>query len=226
MRKLFFLFISAGFFISTHAQSKIGINTNFADAGVAFGNSQTSISASYLHNWYFGKKNNFFIGTGARFTYYSGSNANYTSAPAKFAGDEKLTDTLLLGKASVNALNVVINLGYRFSSKLQAGFNIDAIGFSFGGSRIATFKTNGASAATNAKPTSTNTLLIGNNDKGTLNSQLYLQYYFNSKWAAKAAYQYLFTEYTSDTKIQQQPEANDRFRNKSTMIYAGVTYAF
>ncbi|MDZ7646567.1 MAG: hypothetical protein U5K54_04975 [Cytophagales bacterium] len=42
----------------------------------------------------------------------------------------------------------------------------------------------------------------------------------------KVAYQYLFTEYTTDTEVQQLPEPNDRFRNKSSMLSVGITKQF
>jgi hypothetical protein len=53
---------------------------------------------------------------------------------------------------------------------------------------------------------------------------LYLKYYWSEKWGAKLGAQFLFTEYTTNTEIQQFPEPNDRFRNKSLMVAFGVTY--
>ena len=76
----------------------------------------------------------------------------------------------------------------------------------------------------NAKPTSFNILLISDNDRGSLNSELYGKYYWNEKWGVKLAAQFLFTEYTTDTEVQQFPEPNDRFRNKSLLIAAGISY--
>ena len=214
-------------FITVNAQQqKTGISKNYADVGFGFGSSQGSISGSYTHNWQLGKKGKFFIGTGARFTTYFGNGINYLSAPASIASDEKSIDTLLISKSSINALNVLINLGYNFSPRLQAGFNIDAIGFSFGKNINAKFTGNGTTTNINAKPTGFNILLVGNNDKGSLNSHFYLQYLLGKQWGVKVAYQYLFTEYTTATKVQTQPEVNDRFRNKATMGYVGFTYSF
>jgi hypothetical protein len=72
------------------------------------------------------------------------------------------------------------------------------------------------------KPTAFNVLLISDNDHGTLNSELYAKYYFNEDWGIKIGAQFLFTEYTTDTEVQQFPEPNDRFRNKSLMLAIGV----
>ncbi|CAN5386088.1 hypothetical protein BH10BAC2_BH10BAC2_49450 [soil metagenome] len=230
MQKVFVsLFVSVILYSAAHAQDKVAAidkTKDFADLGFGFGSSQGSVSASYIHNWHLGKKRKIVIGTGARFTTYFGKNIDFLSAPPSLAGDEKSTDTLFAPKPSISALNVLINLGYNLSPKLQVGFNIDAIGFSFGPNGSPTFTGNGNTINTKAKPTGFNVLLGGNNDRGNLNSQFYLQYLFGKKWGAKVAYQYLFTELTTDTKVQAQPELNDRFRNKASMGYAGVTYSF
>jgi len=207
-------------------QQKTSTAKNQADVGFGFGTSQGSFSGSYIHNWHLGKKGKFFIGTGARFTTYFGNEIKYLSAPASLAVDEKSIDTLMLSKPSVSALNLLINLGYNFSPKLQVGFNIDAVGFSFGKNSNAKFTGNGTTANVNAKPTGFNILLGGNNDQGTLNSQFYLQYLIGKQWGVKVAYQYLFTEFTTDTKVQTLPEANDRFRNKAAMGYVAFSYSF
>ncbi|MDZ7646566.1 MAG: hypothetical protein U5K54_04970 [Cytophagales bacterium] len=68
---------------------------------------------------------------------------------------------------------MAVHLGYCFSPKFGAGFNIDAIGFSFGGKQSAIYLTEGESQSASAKPTTWNTLLVGNNDHGTINSEFF-----------------------------------------------------
>ena len=126
----------------------------------------------------------------------------------------------------MNTLNLAINVGYRISPKFGVGFNIDAVGVSFGGKKEGSYINGNQGQATSAKPTSFNVLLIGNNDKGSLNSEFYLRYFIKEKFAIKLAYQYLFIEYTTDTKVQQLPEANDRFRNKASLFSLGITKQF
>lgn len=212
---------------TVHAQQRTNEKVyNLAEVGFGFGNSQSSISGAYIHDWHLGSKGKFYIGTGLRYTIYSGTDINYLSAPASLAKDELSTDTLFAARPSFNAVNLLIDLGYQFSPRFSVGFNIDAIGFSFGKSTTASYTVNGTESSVNAKPTGFNLLLVGNNDKGSLNSQLYLQYRVGKKWGIKAAYQYLFTEYTTDIEVQTAPEANDRFRNKASMAFIGVTYKF
>lgn len=198
----------------------------YVDLSFGFGNKQGAISAGYFYNWGVGKNKKFFIGTGVRFTSVYGTAINFTSAPSSLAGDKLKEDTLLAPKPSVNALNVLINLGYNITPKLQAGFNIDVIGASFGSQGSPSFISNGVIQATKAKPAGFNVLLVGNNDRGTLNSEFYARYRFTDKFGAKIAYQYQFTELVTSTKIQTAPVANDRFRNKAGLINIGFSYHF
>ena len=217
------------FFVNSllFAQKETLEKTNkYAEVGFGVGSSQYSFSAAYNYNWQLGSKRKFFVGTGLRFTLFGGDNVNFTSAPSSLADDDKNVDTLLAPKPNINSLNLIINLGYNISSKFQVGFSIDALGFSFGPTGSPSYIRNGKAKVTAASPTSTNILLVGNNDKGSLNSLLYLKYKLNEKFGLKLAYQFLFNELTTDTKIQTIPEQNDRFRNKGALGYLGVTYSF
>ena len=57
-------------------------------------------------------------------------------------------------------------------------------------------------------------------------SRVVARYFMNEKWAAKVGAQFLFTEYKSSIKVQQFPQENDRFRNKSLLLCVGVSYKF
>lgn len=201
-------------------------SVNYANLTGAIGSNQGSVSVDYFHLWKVGKAKKIEVGLGGRFTSYFGSSQYYSSAPASLAADESKSDSLLLQTAQVNALNLAINIGYRVSNKFGLGFNIDAIGFSFGGKQSGSYLNGNQGQVTSAKPTSFNILLIGNNDQGSLNSEFYVRYFFKEKLGIKLAYQYLFTEYTTETEIQQIPEANDRFRNKASLFSVGITKQF
>ena len=201
-------------------------NANYADITGSIGSNQGSFSVDYFHLWRFTQSKKVEIGLGARFTSYFGSTQYYSSAPASLAGDKSKTDSLLLQSPQVNSFNVAINLGYRLSSKIGVGFNIDALGFSFGGKQNGSYIKDNQGQPTPANPTAFNLLLVGYHDKGTLNSEFYLRYFFKENLAIKLAFQHLFTEYTADTQIQQVPEANDRFRNISNLFSLGISKQF
>jgi long-subunit fatty acid transport protein len=221
MKKTLLLFSFTFISLVTKAQN----GTSF-ELGGAIGSSVNSISASGFQNFGIGSKKKFYIGTGVRFTTFFGSNVNFTTAPADLTADDKNVDTLFATSPALNSLNLMISLGYKISEKFDVGFNIDAIGISFGPMGSPSYIRNGKSVASSASPTSPNILLVGDNDKGSLNSHLFVRYKLSDHLGLKVAYQFLFNELTTTTKIQTIPSANDRFRAKSTMVYVGLNYNF
>lgn len=208
----------------------------YADASLAMGNREGTLSLSYFYNWQMGKKKKFEIGLGGRFTAYLGSTQYYITAPAELtSGDtgplviftENIPaniDTFLVKDSQINALNLAINLSYRINSKISLGFNIDAIGISFGKKVTGNYINSYQGQSETASPTEFNLLRISDNDLGTLNSELFGKYLLSEKWGIKLAIQFLFTEYTTDSEVQQVPEPNDRFRDKSLLFSTGVCY--
>ena len=210
--------------------------SNYADATVAIGSYQGTLSLAYLHNWNLGTKRKLGIGLGGRFTSYVGQNQYYATAPAKLTSGstgplvifknniDANVDTLLVKSPQINSLNLFINIDYAVSPKLLIGFNIDAIGVSVGGRKQANYINSPSGKITEGSPTNFNVLLVSDNDIGTLNSEMYARYFLTEKWGIKAGVQFLFTEYKTTTKVQTYPEENDRFRNKSLLFCLGVTY--
>lgn len=221
------LFVIISF--ASQAQTELG-------ATIAGGNAEGTFSISCGKDWGLWKNKKFGVGVGVRFTSYIGANQYYITAPAELTSGktgpfviftdniEDNIDTFLIKSPQVNSLNVMINLRYRFTEKFIVGFNIDAIGFSFGGSKRGNYINGAEGAMVDAKPTLFSILLTSDNDRGSLNSELYGKYFFNDRWGVKLGAQFHFTEYTTETEVQQLPEPNDRFRNKSLMLALGVTY--
>ena len=217
------------------AQAPSSPRNNSINIGAAIGSSQGAFTVSFIHDWRLGKKQKFVVGFGARSTSYFGANQYYTTAPAKltsgstgpgvlFKGNiEGNIDTFLIARPNVFAINTLINLGYHFNEKFSVGFNIDALGFSFGGEKKGNYINGFQGQNTTSKPTAFNALLIGDNDRGSLNSELYAKYRLHDKWSLKAGLQFLFTEYTTETNVQQFPQPNDRFRNKSLLFTVGAS---
>jgi len=215
------------------AQSK---TISYAEATFAFGKYQGSLSAQFVHIWKVGAAKRFGIGSGIRATSYLGANQYYITAPAKLTSEstspliffkENIVaniDSLLIQSPQVTALNLSIHLDYSFSSRFTVGFNIDALGFSFGAQKKGNYINGVQGKITEGKPTSFNVLLISDNDRGSLNSELYGRFWLNERWALKAGAQFLFTEYTTRENVQTYPMENDRFRRKSFLFGVGTTY--
>lgn len=242
MKKVILLLL-ATVSIGAHAQkSKVPVHHQYADFSATIGASQQSLAASYNYNWRLGKSRKFELGLGIRNTAYFGVKKDFWTAPAKlartnttpfiifFAGQKiENWDTLTIQRPFTNSLNININLGYNISKKLYAGFNIDAIGFTFGRTTSGILKSNGTTRAEPAaKPAAFNLLLTGDHDLGSLNSEFHLHYNFNDHWSIKGIYQFLFIEYKTTTIQQTAPDGtkNDRFRNKANNAGLGVVYHF
>jgi hypothetical protein len=210
---------------------------NHFDLALSFGGGQFTAAPSWTHLHGIGKKQKFKIGYGTRLNLAFGSNQSFVTAPAKLtSGKTGLgvlfsdnipanIDTVSLVKSQVNSLNAMVVLQYTIVPKLDLGFNIDVIGFSFGGTQGGTYSRNGTNTAVSAKPTGFNLLLTSDNDLGSLNSEFYVRYWFNPKWALRAGFTFIFSEYTTSTAVQQLPEANDRFRNKVGQAMIALTFS-
>ena len=249
MKKIFlFAFLLPGY-MSAEAQEVKNRIHQFADFSAAAGSSQATFSLSYVHNWRLGKVKKFEVGLGARWTTFTGSKVDFlTAAPAKytrsftapfiifFAGQkEENFDTLTVQRPLTHSINITLNLGYHIGTKWYAGFNIDAIGFTFGRSGSSVFTghnaTNGMKGTfidPNSKPSSFNVLLTGDHDIGTLNSEFFIRYKLSSRIQLKALYQFIFVEYESNVEfVEQQIQdgpTNNRFRNKGNLFGLGLSF--
>jgi hypothetical protein len=243
MKKILFLAMFILFYVSAQAQSYKEGHLFGATVNIGSGEFATAFSWSHYHG--FGEKKRFKLGYGLRMSNYFGSNQDYRTAPAKYtSGKESFAalfsedivanfDTVSFKSVQANALNAGIYLSYTpkiLKDKLDIGVNIDAIGFSFGGKQQGFFRGEGVfnEANVGAKATPFNLLLISDSDLGSLNSEWYLRYWLSEQWAIKLGYEFLFTEFTTDDKIQPIPntnEFNDRFRRKSSMLMLGVQFA-
>jgi hypothetical protein len=208
----------------------------FVDFSVAGGNYEGTLTASFSYDKGLGKRKRVVVGFGGRLTGYLGKNQYYETAPAELTSGstgpavffkENIVanmDSFLVKTAQINSLNLMVTLGYNISEKLTLRFNIDVIGFSFGKNTTGNYINGTQGSRESASPTPFNALLISDNDIGSLNSEIFARYLFNEKWGIKGGIQFHFSEYTTDSEVQQLPEPNDRFRNKSLMFSAGVSY--
>ncbi|MGN6494393.1 MAG: hypothetical protein ACTHLE_20545 [Agriterribacter sp.] len=237
-KTLFITLVCAGACFTLYAQESAKQDKSVNVSG-AVGASEFSTSFAYQHVWRLGKKRKLGVGAGLRFTNYQGYNKYFKTAPAKLTSGKtgpgvlfsedivENIDSVQFKRSQLNALNLSINFVYDFNKKFSAGLNIDAIGFTVGGKRTGRyFGNNGAGQTVTASPTAFNLLLISDNDLGSLNSELFVKYKWNDKWGARVGFQFLFIEYSTDTKVQTTPggEQNDRFRNKSAAGLFGITY--
>lgn len=178
-------------------------------------------SVGYWQEWGLGKNQAFKLGYGVRFSGYFGKDVDFISAPPEFYNDVAKQDSVLVGSAQMNNIALYIGASYLIRDKVELGFSIDALGYTFGGDRDAIFTGDGVSTPTTVNPNSVAVLLIAANDIGMLRSDFFVGYKFNETWKARAGFGPLFTEYRTPTELQT---GNKRYRNASAMISLGVTY--
>lgn len=242
MRNVILLIIFMGSSQFAKAQNEQGRINQFVDLTGTMGKSQGTVAAAYVRNWKLGKRKRVEAGVGLRWTSYFGTKKDFITAPARlartnttpflifFAGQRTdYHDTLTVQRPLTYSVNISINAGYNFSSKWNAGFNIDLAGFTFGRKSSAILTSYGnTSIEPVAKPAAFNLLLTGDHDYGSLNSEFFVKYKVNSRWGIKALYQFVFIEYKTETVNQVAPDGTivERFRNKANNIGLGVSYNF
>ncbi len=216
---------------------------NYFDIATSFGSGKFAAALAWSHLHGIGKKEQRFkIGYGVRFTSFTGANKYYTTAPASltstsqgpgtiFSDDVVANiDTITTATTLTNSLNGAIYFQYNISSKFDVGFNIDAIGFSFGPEKqfnvISSSFDPGQSPIQKGSPTSFNLLLISDNDIGSLNSELYLRYWITKKIGIRAGYTFLFSEYKTNQNLSFDGGRieNDRYRYKASMALIAISY--
>lgn len=233
------LLLLAGFtgFGSRAQTNKIPYShNNYLDVAIGANKNQFGTAFSWYKLHGIGRSKRFKAGYGLRFSTFSGKSQDYVTAPARLTSGEtgpfviftenipENFDTLHLAKSQVYYLNASIHLQYDWR-KFGLGFNIDAIGFSFGKEQTGRFTANsvGEAYAVNqpARPTSFNLLLSSDNDIGSLNSEFYIAYRIHKRVAIRGAYSFSFSEYTTQNKLAFN---NDRFRNKVSMYVLAISY--
>ncbi len=215
------------------------------DFAAAFGSEGFSPAFGYEQMFGLGKSGKFKIGYGIRYTGYfaKDKDLHFRTAPASLtSGKSSIValfsedilsqiDTLHMHNVQTNAINFNIRLEYALLKKLDIGFNIDAIGATFGGSQKADFTANVSDSqgksnngkTFNAKPTAFNLLLISDSDIGSLNSELYARYWVSDKIGIRAGASFQFLEYKTDQKVAFD---NDRFRSKQLLPFLALTFKF
>jgi hypothetical protein len=239
-------FISLFFFTLLVANVLVAQHRSPLQADVAFATHAHQQVYALSGVQYFSVGNGKFrLGPGVRFSVQHSGPQEYLTAPARLtsgqAGPQVIFtavipanyDTLRLSNTQVNSLNLSLNFQYDLGPKLTVGFNIDAIGISLGAVQDGgTFAPGEAARAQGktafawigAEPTRINGLLVSDNDRGTLNSELYAAWHLSDNLFVKSGASFGFTEYRTATGVGV--DGNDRFRNKALMGMIGLGYAF
>jgi len=236
MKKISLLLASV--FLGTLLSAQTSNHPNYSvDLGIGIGQ-VSSGGLMFRKNFYLGAKRKLIVSPGIRVGYANAQSVDYITAPADLTSEEKNVDTVAFGGTAILSTNLAINLGYQVNDKLSLIFDIDIFGLSFGKEQTGTFRPgSNSSNATGANqvwkqpstgykasPTSTNLLLVGDRDLGSLSSAFTLNYKVMDALSIKLGAGFLFTEYTTTNKLGVP--ANDRWRAKSLQGVIGASYHF
>lgn len=202
------------------------------------GNNEQQLAIDTTRFWRI-NGSNFWIGAGLRGTSMWSSDQNYKTAPALlttgqegpqviFLEDKKDNiDDLRVSTSQVVSINAMVQILYQWNENWAFGTNIDVIGGSFGKKSRAKYDPkkddNQYPDEVSARPTPFNLLLISENDRGSLNSEVYALKNLGAGWGLKLAANFSFTEYTTTKKLRKN---NDRFRRKTLLPSIGLTRDF
>ena len=234
MRTSFLILIILVSFLEVSAQEKMTepvtlprtfnyLNIDFAYSPKNFLPSSTpgetawagSFSWNYLYG--LGKKRDFKIGFGLRFTTFKGKNQFHNSVKQMKVNPDS-SDYLFMESFQSNFINAILAVQYTFFNRLDIGGNIDLIGFGIGGTQKGFYERTLKSES--GAPSNFNLLLGGVNDKGNLNSKLFARYWITETFAAELGLHHVFTELTTYKKLYKD---NNQFRHINNMISLGVS---
>ncbi len=211
-------------------------------ATASFGqNSSTSAGAL----WGIKKKStgklNFYIGARATYKRFNSSEL-FITAPAELSrgvsGYEAVfkarindnLDTVIFNAGSNMAINLSVHFDYRLfrilGMNLNGEVNADLAGLSFGPSITGVYTHNGQMKTQGAKPSTVNLFLLGDNNRGSLNSEFLLRF-GPDKISVHAGLGVSMWEHTTNAEVQAENSGNnDRFRMRSTALVVGGRYRF
>jgi hypothetical protein len=170
-----------------------------------------------------GDSKRFRIGVGVRFASFFGSgDLGYDTADATLIKENKV-NTLTISSPRTHSLNLEFQAKYRFTDRIEAGFDIDVVGVGFGKSASGRYRsTDPALAGTQPSGASSFNLLKGGNpDHGQLDSEFFLAYWWSDKWAVRAGFSHFFSEHTT---VNTLDFGNDRFRHKANLGFVGLSF--
>lgn len=217
------------------------------DVGMAYSTNQYNPSVAYYQLINVGNRKLFALGWTMRLGAFYGDNLNYYTAPARLTrgktGFGALSAPLLSNNLDTVRFDYVtmtsLNAGVRAQlnlGRVELGASADLLGLTLGRRRTARYRSStgafevdsattkpfaGADVFQRAYPSRLNGRLLGDNDRGTLSTEVYARVRVNQRFALKAGYQWLTTEVT----VQNRDiiANNNRFRNRAGLAYLALT---
>ncbi|WP_461137753.1 hypothetical protein [Spirosoma pomorum] len=234
--------------ISGFAQSPVSarLSSGF-DLGMAYTKNRYNPSIAYYQLINIRESKIFSLGWTARLGAFYGDNIDFYTAPPRLTREKSGLGALWSPLVDQNIDRVrfdymtatSLNFGIRGRIKLswiELGASADLLGLTLGKSRTGIYQSaagrfskdptitipfSGTNALQNGSPATGNLRLLGDNDQGSLSTEVFARFYINQRVAIKAGYQWQTTEMRMANR--DVIADNNRFRNRTGMPYLAVT---
>jgi hypothetical protein len=234
--------------VASFAQSPVSARLSSGyDLGLGYSTNRYSPSIQYYQLLNIGERRLISLGWNFRLGAFYGDNIDYYTAPARLTRDKTgfsalgaplvpaNIDTVRFDFVSMTSASIgiraQINLG-----RVEIGASADLVGLTLGRNRTgrvtsstgryqtdstATLPFTGIYANQSARPSRFNARLLGDNNLGTLSTDVYARVRVSQRIGIKAGYQWL----TSEVRLSNRDIVadNNRFRNRSGLAYLAVT---
>ncbi|WP_338874840.1 hypothetical protein WBJ53_04390 [Spirosoma sp. SC4-14] len=222
------------------------------DVGMSYSKSNYNPSIAYYQLINVGERKMFSLGWTVRLGAFYGDNLNYYTAPSRLTrgktGFGALSEPLLVQNIDTVRFDYVtmtsLSAGLRAQVNLgiiDLGVSADLLGVTIGRSRTGRYTSStgyynlktaasrdssvyfqGNNVFQQTHPSRLNVRLLGDNDIGTLSSEVYARLHLNQRMSVKFGYQWLTTEITVNNRDVEAD--NNRFRHRSGLAYLALTF--
>lgn len=193
------------------------------DIAAGIGASKATGALAWNHYLGIGESRRLKLGLGARLSSFFGSGGlAYSTAHADLIKQGRVND-LTISDARTSALNLAFVSRLRIVSRLEAGFDIDLVGTGFGPSRTGAYRSAAASLS-GPQPADTatfNLLLGGKPDRGQLDSEFHLTWWWSNRWAVRGGFSHFLSEYRTARSLDS---GADRFRHSANLGFLAVSF--
>ncbi|QJD80264.1 hypothetical protein [Spirosoma rhododendri] len=234
--------------VTSFAQSPVSARLSSGyDLGMGYSTNRYNPSIQYYQLLNIGERKLVSLGWNFRLGAFYGDNIDCYTAPARLTREKTgfsalgaplvpaNIDTLRFDFVSMTSASIgvraQINLG-----RVELGASADLVGLTLGRTRTGrvtsstgryrvdsttTSPFTGANADQSARPSRLNARLLGDNNLGTLSTDVYARIRVSQRVGIKVGYQWL----TSEVRMSNRDVIadNDRFRNRSGLAYLAVT---
>ncbi|GAB4017311.1 hypothetical protein [Spirosoma koreense] len=233
--------------VSSFAQSPVAARLKSGlDIGMAYTTGHYNPSLAYYQLINVGKQKIFSLGWTARLGAFYGDNLNYYTAPARLTrgktGFGALGAPLINGNIDTVRYDYVTMTSLTFGvraqvhlGKVELGASADLLGLTLGRSRTGRYTSStgmfmadsiqtyfrGPNTFQASHPSYLSARLLGDNDLGTLSTEVYARILIGQRLGIKLGYQWLTTETT--VKNRDIVADNNRFRHRVGLPYLALT---